>query len=121
MESVPSIRSVATAVASVAVVVTVWVSMSLTFDLIFHFHPVFLGVVAAWSLRRVDASSRGSASIAVVVVLSALGGIAGTEVIESGGGPVGPDGFTAGVTSLGIAAGIYLLNRPPAPANPDTR
>ena len=99
---------------AVALVVTMWVSMSLIFDLIFHFHPIFLGVAAGWSLRGAGAPVQGTASILVVVFLSAVGAIAGTAIIESAGGAVDPDGFTAGVTSLGVATGIYLLYRPRA-------
>ena len=109
---IPSIRSAAAAVVAGAVVVMVWVSMTLVFDLIFHFHPIFLGVAAGWSLRRVDAGAPGAASIALVVFVGAVGAMVGTGIIESAGGPVDPDGFTTGVTTLGIAAGIYLLHRP---------
>lgn len=98
---------------AVAAVVTMWVSMTHIFDLIFHFHPIFLGVAAGWSLRGVEAPMRGAApSILVVVFLSAVGAIVGTAIIESAGGPVDPDAFTAGVTSLGVAAGIFFLHRP---------
>jgi hypothetical protein len=109
---IPSIRSAAAAVVAAAVVITVWVSMTLIFDLIFHFHPIFLGLAAGWSPRRVDAAVPGAASIALVVFVSVLGAIVGTTIIESAGGPVDPDGFTTAVTTLGIAAGIYLLYRP---------
>lgn len=110
----PSNRSLAAAGASVAIVVIAWVSLTLIFDLIFHFHPIFLGVAAGWALRRADGFARGVATTVVTVLLAAIGAVAGTAIIGSAEGSLDPHPFTAAVASFGIAAGIYVLYRPSA-------
>ena len=118
--SMPSIRSLAAAAASIGIVVMAWVSLTLIFDLIFHFHPIFLGVAAGWTLRRFDGPARGVGPVVVLALLSAIGAIAGTAIIEATDGPLDPHGFTAAITGLGIGAGVYIVRRTAGRATADT-
>jgi len=49
----PSIRTVIETIATVGIVMGLWVSLTLALDLIFHFHPIVLGLSAGWMQRRV--------------------------------------------------------------------
>jgi len=51
----PSIRTVIATIATVGIVMGLWVSSTLVLDLIFHLHPTVLGLAAGWMQRRVVA------------------------------------------------------------------
>jgi len=108
----PSIRTVIETIATVGIVMGLWVSLTLALDLIFHFHPIVLGLSAGWMQRRVGGSSRNAGPALLVAFLAGVAAIAGTAVIHSAGAPLDPPGFTAAMTGLGIAAGTYILHRP---------
>ena len=48
----PSIGTVAATIATVGIVMGLWVSLTLVLNLIFHFHPIVLGLAAGWTQRR---------------------------------------------------------------------
>lgn len=56
----------------------------------------------------------------VIALLSAIGAIAGTAIIEATDGPLDPHGFTAAITGLGIGAGVYIVRRTAGRATADT-
>jgi hypothetical protein len=108
----PSIRTVIATIATVGIVMGLWVSSTLVLDLIFHFHPTVLGLAAGWMQRRVGGSPRNAGPALWLALLAGSAVIAGTAVIDWVGGPLDPPGFTAAMTGLGIAAGAYILYRP---------
>jgi len=108
----PSIRTVATPMVTIGIVLGLWVSLTLVLDLIFHFHPIVLGLAAGWMQRRVGGSPRHAWPALWLALLAGSAAIAGTAVIDSAGGPLDPPAFTAAMTGLGIAAGAYILYSP---------
>jgi len=108
----PSIRTVIATIATVGIVMALWVSLTLVLDLIFHFHPIVLGLAAGWTQRRVGGSPRHAWPALWVALLAGSAALAGTAVIDSAGGPLDPPAFTAAMTGLGIAAGAYNFYRP---------
>ena len=82
----PSIRTVATPMVTVGIVLGLWVSLTLVLDLIFHFHPIVLGLAAGWMQRRVGGSPRNAGPALWLALLAGSAVIAGTAVIDSVGG-----------------------------------
>lgn len=97
--------SVLAAIAITGVAVMLWVSLTLALDLIFHFHPISLGTVAGWMLRKVGAPTHSLARTLFVAGLATLGVAGGTVVIDAQGGPLDPHTFTAAMTAIGVGPG----------------
>ncbi len=88
-----------------------WVGMSLATDLIWHFHPALVGILAGWGYRRGlhRSGRRGEAAalVAVTAALVAAGGIA----IAAGNKSLDPGWFVALVAAAGLGVGLRVLAR----------
>ncbi len=84
-----------------------WVSMTLRFDLIFHFHPALPGLALGWFLREgkrnlVRDSLTVVAAAALVVVSAGL-------YLDARDAPLDPWWFTILIMGVGIIGGIALV------------
>lgn len=85
---------------------------TIALELIFHFHPALLGVVAGWTLRAILGPGLSAGRAAWIAGLSFAGAIAGQLVIEALGGSVDPLAAVVVIATVGIAAGAVIVARP---------
>lgn len=104
-------RGVAFGAAGAAAGVAVWVAMSAAFDLIFHLQPALVGLLAGWAMRRADGLGLDGARATAATGLSALGLAVGVPLLDALDAPRDPLWLTLLVGAAGAAGGLYLLSR----------
>lgn len=98
-------------------VTALWVVLSISTGLIFHFHPLLIGAGTAWGLnrtlaRRIDVTAVATSAL-VATALVSVGGV----VITERGGALDPAWFIALETAAGVALGAAIPRRSNEPAD----
>lgn len=107
----PLIGGVISVLGTIAVVV-VWAASTISFDLIFHFHPFFIGAIAGWGLRLVLGPGLSAARVGWILSLAVAGAVGGQLLIEAYEGPIDPLGVVMVVALAGAGVGVYITSRP---------
>lgn len=100
-------------------VTALWVVLSISTGLIFHFHPLLVGVGTAWGLNRTLARRVDVTAVSMSVLVAAALVTVGAIVITEQGGALDPGWFIALETAVGVALGVAIPRRRGDPASAD--
>lgn len=92
-------------------VTALWVVLSLSTGLIFHFHPLLIGAGTAWGLNRTRARRVGVGAIAMSALVAVALVTVGAVVITEQGGALDPAWFIAPETVAGVGLGLAIPGR----------
>lgn len=94
-----------------------WVVLSISTGLIFHFHPLFIGAGTAWGLNKTLARRIDATAVATSALVAAALVTVGAVVITEQGGALDPAWFIALETAAGVALGVTIPRRRKDPAD----
>lgn len=97
-------------------VTALWVVLSISTGLIFHFHPLLIGAGTAWGLNRTLARRIDVTAVAMSALVAAALVTVGAVVITERGA-LDPAWFIALETAGGVALGVAIPRRSNDPAD----
>ncbi len=98
-------------------VTALWVVLSISTGLIFHFHPLLIGAGTAWGLNRTLARRVDVTAVSMSALVAAALVTVGAVVITEQGGALDPAWFIALETAAGVGLGVAIPRRGNDPAD----